>query len=561
MSNTKKRLRITIAIFLVIYAVITVRLFYWQVIRGPEFKAIGQQQSADSIVLQAKRGDILFSDNFPLATNKASYWLYANPKVIEDKNNIAEKLAPLVEKEVASISAQLDKDLFWVSIARNLDNNTKAAIEKLQLKGVGFQKENNRMYPEASMAAQLVGFLGKDIHDQPRGYFGIEGYYNHQLEGKSGRLYVVKDALGNPVINDIREEKKTDGRTVQMTVDRTVQFIADRELKEGVKKYGAEGGTVIIMEPTTGRVLAMASAPQFNPQQYWEFDPTSYVNPAISSLYEPGSTFKVLVMAAGIDKKVVAADTRCGICEGPIQIDGYSIKTWNDKYYPNTTMMDVIQHSDNTGMVFVSQKLGLDNMLSYLSQFGIGQETGIDLQGEVSGVLRDKEEWHKIDLATASFGQGISITPLQLLTGVNAIANDGKVMKPYIVDKVFTDTGNVITLKPEVKSQAISSTTSKIMTWVMVNAVEKGESKWTKIKGLRVAGKTGTAQIPVAGHYDPSNTNASFIGFFPADKPRVSMLVVINKPKTSIYGSETAAPIFFDIARELTTYMSIPLTY
>lgn len=561
MSTTRTRLLLVIGVLLVLYSIIAMRLFYWQVVRGAELKQIGQNQSSDSLILQATRGEILSSDNFPLATNRSSYWLYANPKVVEEKLSLAKTLAPFVERDEASIAALLDQDLFWVGLARNLPSTTKLEIEKLQIKGIGFQKESIRMYPEASLAAQLVGFLGKDIHDNPRGYFGVEGYYNEQLQGRSGRLYVVKDALGNPVINDIREEKKIDGRDVQLTVDRTIQFITERKLLEGVEKYGAEGGTAIVMEPSTGKILAMASFPRFDPQAYWEFDHGNYVNPAISGLFEPGSTFKVLVMASGIDAGVVKPDTTCDICDGPVKIDGYTIKTWNNEYFANSSMTDVIQHSDNIGMVYVARKLGLDRMTEYFDKFGIGDVTGIDLQGEVSASIREKDNWHTIDLATASFGQGISVTPLQLLNGVNAIANGGKIMKPYIVQKIMTDTGDTITIQPEIKKTPISETTSEVMTWIMVNAVEKGESKWTKVEGLRVAGKTGTAQIPVAGHYDPNKTNASFVGFYPADDPKISMLIIINKPQSSIYGSETAAPVFFNITRDIVNYLNIPLTY
>lgn len=561
MSKSRKRQSVIIIIFLAVYVVIVARLFYWEVIRGPDLKKIGEAQSSDSITLQAKRGDILASDGFPLATNTLSYWLYANPKLISNKQQYAQELSPLIKKNVSSISAALNQNLFWVSLARNLNSNAKTEIEKLNLKGVGFETESQRLYPEASLAAKLVGFVGKDINGNSKGYFGVEGYYNDQLQGRDGRRYVVKDALGNPVINDIREEQKIDGRTVQLTIDRTIQFIAERKLEEGIEKYGAASGSVLIMDPNTGKVLAMASFPNFDPQHYWDFPTSSYDNPIISSVYEPGSTFKVLVMSAAIDKGLLTPQTRCNICAGPVKIDGYEIKTWDDKYFPNTTMNEVIQHSDNTGMVFVARKLGLTNMLDYFNRFGLGELTGIDLQGETTGIIRDKNDWHAIDLATAGFGQGISVTPLQLLNGVNAIANGGKIMKPYVVQKIYTDTGNVINISPQVKDQAISETTSQIMTWVMVNAAENGESSFVNIKGLLVAGKTGTAQIPVAGHYDPTQTNASFVGFFPADHPKISMLVILNKPKTSIYGAETAAPIFFNITKELINYLNIPLTY
>ncbi len=560
-KSNSYRLHLIIFGFVIAFLLLTVRLFYWQVLHTKEFKAYGALQSTESLNVASKRGEIFSSDGYALASNKLEYLLYANPRVIDKKTEYAEKLSKVLDIDEATISAQLDKELFWVKIANRLNEKEKQAVENLKLEGLGFEQENLRFYPEASMAAHLVGFLGKDELGNQQGYFGIEGLYNEQLEGRPGRLYVVKDALGNPVINDIREEKRINGRDLTLTIDRTIQFIAEKKLKEGVKKYEAQGGSVIIMEPSTGKVLAMASVPNFDAQTYWEFDPASYVNPVISKLYEPGSTFKVLVMAAALDLGVIKPDTQCTICAGPVKIGEYEIKTWNNKYYANTTMTEVIQHSDNTGMVFVGRKMGLDNLIQYFKKFGIGEKTGIDLQGEVTGEIRDRDSWYPIDLATATFGQGISVTPMQLVTGVAAIANGGNMVKPYVVDKIETDEGKVITTEPEIRGRAIKETTAKVMTWIMVNSVDKGESKWTRLDGYKVAGKTGTAQIPVEGHYDPRNTIASFVGFFPADEPKITMLVLVNRPKTSIYGSETAAPIFFSIAREIVNYYNIPPSY
>lgn len=560
--NKPNFLRITVVItfFAVLYSLIIIRLFYWQVVRAEDMKELGRQQSSQVLVEDSARGEILASDGFPLATNKPTFLVYANPKQIADVDDVAEEIAPLLDYDSASISARLEQDLFWVRLKSRVEADTKEKIEKLNIPGIGFEQESQRFYPEASMSAHMVGFLGKDQHGNDRGYFGVEGYYNEQLKGRPGRLFVVKDALGNPVISDLREEKRIDGRTLTLTIDRAVQFIVDNELKDGVKRYQAEGGSVILMESKTGKILAASSVPSFNPQTYYEFDSDSYRNPLITSLYEPGSTFKVLVAAAGINEKVIRPDTRCDICHSALQIGQYRIKTWNDQYHPNSTITEVIQNSDNVGMVFIARKLGLEKFVKYLDLFGIGKQTGIDVQGESTGIIRPTDTWVPIDLATASFGQGISITPIQLITAVNSIANGGARMKPYVVQKVKTETGKVVEIEPEVLNNPISSATSEAVKWIMVNSVERGESQWTKLPGYRVAGKTGTAQIPVAGRYDPNKTIASFIGFFPAEDPKVTMLVLVDKPRTSIYGSETAAPIFFDIARKLVNYYNIEPT-
>lgn len=458
---------------------------------------------------------------------------------------------PVLSVDAASISARLSQNLYWVSLQSRLSYDKKVQIEALRLTALGFEQQTERNYPEASMAAHLVGFVGKNQDGEDQGYFGLEGYYDRQLRGRPGSTYLIKDAVGNPILTDVREDKKIDGRTLVTSIDRSVQYVVDTDLKKGIEQYQAEGGSVIVMETKTGKILAASSYPKFDPQKYWEYDGSTYTSPIISSLYEPGSTFKVLVMAAGIDSGLVTPDTRCDNCAGPVEIGGYSIKTWNDQYFPNITMNEVIQHSDNTGMVFVAKKLGLERFVDYIKKFGFGSITGIDIQGEVTEALRPLKKWHEIDLATASFGQGISVTPIQLITAVNSIANGGKLMRPMVVDRIITPDNKAIQLKPQQVAQTVSSATAKVVTWMMVNAVEKGEAKFAKIPNYNIAGKTGTAQIPVEGHYDPTNTNASFIGFFPAEDPKITMLVVINKPHSSIYGAETAAPTFFSIARDL----------
>lgn len=551
------RIALLLISFLIAYILIIFRLFYWQVIRSDELKDIGRLQSSESLVVEAARGEIFFNDQFPLATNNISYLLYANPKLAENINTYASLLSPILEIDEASISASLSQDLYWVKIIQSIDSETKKEIEKLNLAGVGFQQEALRYYPEASMAAHLVGFVGKDEKGSGRGYFGLEGFYNGQLQGKNGRLYVVKDALGNPILTDIRREAKIDGRDLVLSLDRAVQFFAQNQLKNGIERYNASGGSVIIMEPDTGKIIAASSLPKFDPQKYFEYDPELYKSPIVSNLYEPGSTFKVLTMAAAIDDGAVEPDTKCPICDGPIIIGEYKIKTWNDKYFPNTTMAEVIENSDNTGMVYMSQKLGIKKMVEYLEKFGIGEITGIDVQGETAGEIREDKLWSNIDLATASFGQGISVTPIQLITAVSAIANGGELIQPTIVSKIITEDKKEIIIEPNVRRRVVSKKTAKLITWMMVNAVEKGESQWTKIENYQIAGKTGTAQIPVAGHYDPDKTIASFIGFFPAENPKISMLVLVDRPTTSIYGSETAAPIFFSIARDLIQYYGI----
>jgi cell division protein FtsI/penicillin-binding protein 2 len=315
-----------------------------------------------------------------------------------------------------------------------------------------------------------------------------------------------------------------------------------------------------IMDPKTGDIIAMASFPSFDPANYEDYSDDLFKNPFITDLYEPGSTVKPLIMAGALDAGLLKSDSRCPRCSGPISEGGYTIRTWNNEYYGSPTMTEVLIHSDNTGMVYVAQTLGLDRMISYLSKFRIGSLTGIDLQGEASATLKPKHEWYDVDLATAGFGQGISITPIQLLQAFSALANKGVIMQPKVVSFVINHDGKTVEVDDKQVSRPISEATAKIITEMLVQVVNKGEAQFARVKGYRIAGKTGTASIPIEGHYDPDQTIASFIGYAPADDPKFLMLVIFNRPKASIYGAETAAPVFFDIARNLLRYYQIPPT-
>lgn len=545
------------------FFLIILRLFYWQIVRAEELNNLGKSQYATELKISPKRGEIRTSDGYPIAANNVSYLVFINPKEVGEgeKNKLQTILSSLLEIDSASISAALKKDSYWVPLRNDVPPEIKKKIEFLKLIGVGFEEQSARFYPEASLAAHLIGFVGKDEAGDNKGYFGVEGYYDRQLRGKAGNAVFIKDAFGRPILAKAdNQESQINGRSLILSVDRVIQFIAENKLKKGLVKYGAVGGTVVVMNPKTGGILAIASFPSFDPSLYQKFDSSFYKNPAVSNLFEPGSTFKPLIMAAGIDVKAVKPDTKCPICAGPVTIGEYQVRTWNNEYHKDVTMTDVIKNSDNIGMVYVSQELGIEKMLEYFEKFGIGNLTGIDLQGETAAELKPRSQWYPIDIATASFGQGISITPIMLLTAFSSIANEGKRMEPHIVAKIETAKGEIIEIKPKTINRPISSETAKVMKEILVKAASQGEAKFASVKGYRIAGKTGTAQIPIAGHYDPNKTIASFIGFAPADDPKFAMLVVVDRPTSSIYGSETAAPIFFDIAKDLFSYFNLSPT-
>lgn len=407
------------------------------------------------------------------------------------------------------------------------------------------------------MAAQLLGFVGFDKFGRDVGYNGVEGFWDNRLRGKSGKIGQEQDPFGFPIlVGHYKPTPPKAGNSLYLSLDRTIQFIVERRLEEAVVKYGAKDGTVIVAEPKTGNILAMATYPNFDPAQRSEFPENLYRNPAVADTFEPGSIFKLITMSAALDLSIVEPNTRCQ-CQGPQTIGEYQISTWNKKYHPNSTMTEIIQNSDNVGMTFVAQKLGVAKFFDYIARFGFGKLTGIDLQSEAAGAIREKDSWREIDLATASFGQGIAVTPIQMVQAVSAIANGGKLTKPRLVIEI-DDGKHKETINEQDQKQVISPKTASQITEMMVNAVEKGEARYFAPKGYRIAGKTGTAQIPVAGHYDPTKTIASFIGFAPADNPRFVMLVRFSQPSSSPFGSETAAPTFFVIANEIFAYLGIP---
>ena len=335
-------------------------------------------------------------------------------------------------------------------------------------------------------------------------------------------------------------------------------FIVEDKLKQGIEKYGAKNGVAILMEPKTGKVRAMAAYPSYDPATYSQFEQEFFKNPAISDSFEPGSIFKPLVMAAALDSKAIEVDTVCDICGGPVKVDKYTIETWNKKYKPDSSMTEIIVHSDNVGMTFIGQKLGTEKLYDYLKKYGLGSLTGIDLQGEATPALREKNKWNIVDLATATFGQGIAVTPIQIIKAFSAIANNGKMVTPQIVEKIVKD-GKEQNIKTDIQKEVISESVAAQTTAMMVEAVEKGEAKWTYVPGFKVAGKTGTAQIPDPkdGGYYADRYLHSFFGYFPAYDPEFLIFLYQVNPKGAQYASETLTDPFSDIVKFLINYYNV----
>ncbi len=560
----------TIAVFFFIgFLMLIIRLFYWQVIKGPTLSEAARYQYESSKIVSAPRGNILDSNGNPLAYRGEAWLVYGSLREIKaDKGEISKQLAQLfiseesfengeekedrLEAEKSRIENLLNKDnVVWVPLKNSVSTQIKKNIESLEIAGIGFERKEDRIYPEASGAAHLLGFVGKDEHGEDKGYFGLEGFYDLVLSGKPGFMTRESDALGIPIVlGDVQEVSAIEGVDLITNIKKGVQVTVEKELKSGVEKYGASSGTVIVMDPKDGAIYAMASYPSFEPANYPAYSDELFRNPAISELFEPGSIFKVVVMAAGLDSGAVTPNTTCDICSGPLKVDKYFIETWNNEYHPNSTMTEVIVHSDNVGMAFIGQRIGANKLYDYLNKFGVGHLTGIDLQGEATASQREKGTWNVVDLATTTFGQGIAVTPIQMIRAVAAIANDGNLVTPRVVSKLKKGSWQAEVEKTE-EVRVISEKAANEITAMMLEAASNGEAKWTHKAGFRVAGKTGTAQIPIAGHYDAKRTIASFVGFAPAEDPKFVMLVILREPTSSQWASETAAPLWYSIAEDL----------
>lgn len=555
-----RRLNLLFFFFALATLLVIARLFYWQIAAGEKMAILAETQRISQVELPARRGRIFTADGYPLVDNQEGFLVYADLTKIEDPISVAAQLASILEMEEEVIKSRLLRpNLAWVALKRKVKKPVKVEIEKLALSGIGFEKESLRFYPEASLSAHLLGIVGSDESGHDQGYFGVEGYYDLELKGRPGVLFQEKDVFGQPIlVGYFEKEEAADGHDLVLHLNRFLQFMVEEELKAGLEKYGAKAGSVTIIEPKTGAILAMAALPDYEPGRFQDYPKELFKNPVVADSFEPGSIFKVIVMAAALDQGVINPETRCDRCAGPRKIGPHIIHTYDDQYYPESTVTEILAHSDNVGMVFVAEKLGQEKMIVYLKRFGFGRLTGVDLEEEMTPSLRPDKEWREIDLAAAGFGQGIAVTPIQMVRAVAAIANEGKLLKPRIVAKVRRGE-KVIEINPEVVHQVIKPETAKTITRMMVNAVENGFPHWKQygLTDFKIAGKTGTAQIPIAGHYDEEKTIASFIGFAPADQPRFVMLVTLREPTSSPWGANTAAPLWFKIAQKILLHYGI----
>jgi len=556
---TRLRIRAIGAVFVFLLMVTVARAFYLQIYEQERFAHLAEKQHLKVVQLIPSRGAIYDATNSALAVSVEMDSLFAEPRNIEDVPAVAARLAPVlgVPREQLEKKMQGNKGFVWLQ--RRLTPEVAAAVRKLEIDGLAFVKEPKRFYPNAEIGSHVIGFTGLD----PEGLEGVERKFDSTLLGNTGYLVTERDALGRDVgTRGIMRQDASTGQSLALTIDKNIQYIAEKELATAVETSRAKGGIAIVMDPASGRLLAMANYPTFNPNAVARALPQAMRNKAITDSFEPGSTMKVFLIAAALEEKVVGANESFNCENGVYNIGGRTIHDTHK--YGRLSVGEILKYSSNIGSAKIGSRLGPERLYGYLRNFGFGTRSNVDLPGEVSGYLRNKSQWYGVDLATISFGQGLSVSALQLTTAISAIANGGTLMQPYVVDRIMDSKGNVVKqFAPVSRQRVVSAETAKHVARMMeAVAAEGGTGTGASVDGYKVAGKTGTAQKadPVTKGYSLDKRTASFVGFVPAENPRLTILVVIDEPKTSPYGGVVAAPAFSAIARQSLCYLRVSPT-
>lgn len=559
LNNWQTRLKIIIGFIFVIAAILGWRLFQKQILEHATYLASAENQYIIKKELPAQRGKIYASDMFPLATNNQYYQVLAVPRNIKNPDEVANKLSTILGISKNELFNLINNDKPYVPpLKHGLSEEEGDKIANLKISGIIVLPESRRFYPEGNLSSQILGF----VNNSDDGQYGIEGYFNEELKGYGGEIFAEKDILGRP-FNIGQKIDPQNGADFVLTLDHNIQYQAEIVLQEAVKKYKTDGGSIVIMNPKTGGVLAMAGFPDYDPNKFNEVTGGAqdvFNNPVISKQWEPGSVFKPLIMAAAINEGKIQPDTE-GVFSNFITVDSYEIHTSTDQAYGKETMTQVLENSDNVAMVWVSEQLGKELEYQYLKDYGFGRKTGIEMDTEATGEVLDVKKWSNTQRATIAFGQGISVTPIQLITAMTSIANGGKLLKPYIVSEIdFADGRKDFRTASEVK-RVLNTDTAKKVTEMMVSVVVNGHGKKAAVSGYKVAGKTGTAQIPKpGGGYYTDRHIGSFIGFAPADDPKFVMLVRLDQPKNVDWAESSAAPTFGGMASWLLKYFNVPPT-
>lgn len=533
------------------------RLFYLQAFKNNDLSKIAVRQHQKTVALEPLRGTIYDRKGRVLAVNLDVESVYAVPSEIENTYEAARRLSKLLNEDFRVIERKLKSDKGFVWIARKLDPNISARIKNEDLEGIGFIKESKRFYPKKELFGQLIGFAGLDN----TGLSGIEARYDEFLKGEDGFIILERDARGSHIFPSSGYKPPVKGRDIILTIDEGIQYICERELDKAIQKTRAKSGMIIGMDPKTGEMLAMAVKPSFNPNEFIKYAPEEWRNRIVSDPYEPGSTLKVIVASAALEDKVASPSEPMFFGEDKIDIDGEIIHD-TVKEKGRLSFRDVIKRSSNVGAVRIGMRLGKERLYSHLKSFGFGERTDIDISGESKGILRQTREWSKRSIGSVSLGQEIGVTPIQLITAFSAVANNGWMMKPFVVSEIRDGDKIVRKVYPEIKKRVISAETAAEMTRILTSVVEGGTGERAAIEGYRVAGKTGTAQKidPKTGLYSDKYFVSSFIGYAPAEDPQIALLVVIDSPEGIAWGGSIAAPVFKSVAEDVLLYMNAPST-
>jgi len=569
------RVWIATGIMSLISVALMVNLFHWQVERGKDLAKEATKQNLQTSDTPARRGLIYDSNGQLLASNSLVYLVWGAPREVDVKkvDSYASRLASYLpdtqrQKIVEALTPNTDKDRQWNLIATGVSPDIAEKIrqdsksdpktkEAPKLNGVSLESKARRVYPNNTMLANLLGFANFEMV----GAYGVEGYYNKVLSGQPGKVVAVRDAYKAPIALGAQQiSQPVDGGDLYLTVDTAIQAKVEKEVLATMFQYGASAASAIVMNPQTGAILAWVSYPDYDPNKFYETDNKRFLDPMVSAVYEPGSTFKIFTAAIGIDTGAVTPDSAANL-PGCVIKYGFTVCNYNRVGYDNQTVAKTLQKSSNVGAMWIVEKYGPQKYYPYMKNFGFGQSTGIDLASEGEGIVRwpENPSWSMLDLDMNSFGQAIAVTPLQLITGVSAVANGGKLMKPYVVDRITRDNKVIEQTKPTVVRQVISPESAKTTTDMLVQAVKGGETRLADVKGYLIAGKTGTAQIagPNGGYLDNIYIGST-IAYAPANNPQFVVLVRLDRINT--FGSNTAAPAVKNIIEFLFHYYNIPPT-
>ncbi|GBD97395.1 MAG TPA: penicillin-binding protein 2 [Nitrospirae bacterium] len=560
-KKSRKRAVVLNTIIFFGFAVILLRLVDLMILSHEKLSERAEQQYIREKVLEPQRGVIWDRQMREMATNVEADSLYGVPSKMKDTRNLSRDLAPLVHVSSKQLNMRLlkkkRKDFIWID--RKMDMETardiRMLLDKLGYGALGLVPESRRFYPKGRTASHILGFT--DIDN--KGIAGIELMYNEYLKGEVRNVSIGTDARGNRLSSDIKDA--VSGNNLLLTIDEGIQYIVERELSNAMTEWKSKAAVAVMMDPGTGEILAMANMPAYNPNHAGKSRDYARRNRAITDLYEPGSTLKTVLAAAALEEEVVELDEEFDVSKGYIVVGGKAIRDVHP--HEVITFQEVIQKSSNVGAVQIGLKLGEEKYYSYLRSFGFGEKTGIDFPGEVRGILRQIKDWSGTSLAALSIGQEIGVTPLQLLRAYAAIANDGVLMKPYIVSDIISPQGDVVKrVAPKRERRVVSVDTAETVRDILKMVVEEGgTAQRAYIRGNLVAGKTGTAQIfdPETGRYSRDKYVSSFVGFVPADNPRIALIVVVYEAEGSAYGGVVAAPVFKKIIEDTFAYLDIPM--